>query len=208
MEKSLKVLMAMVLMVVLVLYTSCVKEPPVKDSQATLPEMSFIKDVPVYRQGHKECGPMSLQMVMNFYGKNLIKDEIVKSMSMNSYGTTLSEMERYAKAQKFEPYTFYGREKKMKYLIAQGYPLIAVGEIPANWYPNGSYTGLGHFVVVVGYDDNEKVFTINDPGPGRMTKVSYATMKNFLSSTKFKDYGYVLCIYPKEGHDEHGDSHK
>jgi ABC-type bacteriocin/lantibiotic exporter with double-glycine peptidase domain len=137
-------------------------------------------------------------MVMNFYGKNLSKDEIVKSISMKAWGTPIAEMESYTRRQKFESYTFYGwNEKKMKYLIAQRYPLIVLGEIPSNWYQGGSYAGTGHYVVIVGYDDNEKKFTINDPGPGQKRKISYEIMKNFLSSTKFSESNYVLCIYPK-----------
>jgi hypothetical protein len=192
---------ALMVTVFLAISTGCATDPPIKNpqiSKSNLPQAYFIENVPTYKQGYNECGPTSLQMVMSFYGKSLTKGEIVKSVFMKSWGTPISEMESYARRQKFGIYSFYGwREGKMKYLIAQGYPLIVLGEIPSNWYPDGSYAGIGHYVVVVGYDDTEKKFVINDPGLGRKMEVPYGVLKNFLLSTKFSESNYVLCIYPK-----------
>jgi len=139
-------------------------------------------------------------MVMNFYGKNINKDEIVKSVSLKPPGTPKSDIVNYAMKKKFEVYYFYGwNEEKMKYLIAQGYPLIALGEIPSNFHPDRGIAGSGHYVVITGYDDIEKKFTINDPQPGKKEKVPYKVIKDFLSSSKPNhDWNYVICIYPKQ----------
>ncbi len=185
-----------------VLFCAACSTDPLRDRRVLTPppEKYLIEGVPIYQQGYKECGPTSLQMVLNFYGKKVTREEIIKSITMFSWGTPVSEMERYAKSQGFEVYSFYGPNlKKMKQLIAQGYPLIALGEIPSNWYPSGSYAGTGHYVVVVGYNDETQKFIINDPGPGHRMTVHYAMMKEFLSSLRFaSNCNYVLCIYPKE----------
>ena len=113
-------------------------------------------------------------------------------------------MESYVRSQGFQVHSFNDWNKeKMKYLIAQGYPLIALGEIPSNWYRDGRYAGEGHYVVVVGYDDTEKTFAVNDPAGGQKMKIPYEIFKNFHSPTKQRSFGnpqenyYVLCIYPK-----------
>jgi hypothetical protein len=139
-------------------------------------------------------------MVMNFYGKNLNKDEIVKSVLIKGSSTPISNMVTYAMAKKFEVYSFYGwNEEKMKYLIAQGYPLIAIGEIPSNLLGDGRGGGVGHYVVITGYDDIEKKFTINEPFLGQKMKAPYEVIKDFLSSSKpDHDWNHVICIYPKQ----------
>jgi len=53
---------------------SPLKNPQI--SKSNLPQKYLIEEVPICKQGHEECGPTSLQMVMNFYGKNLAKEEI------------------------------------------------------------------------------------------------------------------------------------
>lgn len=188
---------------ILALCIGCATEPPIRNpqiSKSTLPKVHSIRDVPVYRQGRNECGPTSLQMVMNFYGKNLNKDEIVKSVLIKGSSTPISNMVTYAMAKKFEVYSFYGwNEEKMKYLIAQGYPLIAIGEIPSNLLGDGRGGGVGHYVVITGYDDIEKKFTINEPFLGQKMKAPYEVIKDFLSSSKpDHDWNHVICIYPKQ----------
>jgi len=191
------------LTLILALCIGCATEPPIRNpeiSKSTLPKVHSIQGVPVYRQDRNECGPTSLQMVMNFYGKNLTKDEIVSSVLIKGWYTPISNMVTYAMGKKFEVYSFYGwNEEKMKYLIAQDYPLIALGEIPSNLLGDGRGGGVGHYVVIIGYDDIEKKVTINEPFLGQEMKAPYEVMKDFLSSSKpDHDWNHVICIYPKQ----------
>jgi hypothetical protein len=95
-------------------------------------------------------------------------------------------------------YRFYDWDKsKMKYLIAQGYPLIVAGEVTQNWF-SGRGVGVGHFVVVVGYDDTNNTFYVNEPGSGREVRKSYQEFIEFHSATHLPENSYyVLCVYPK-----------
>jgi hypothetical protein len=134
-------------------------------------------------------------MVLNFYGQNLYQEVIRKARSGRV--TAISDMESYARSQGFEVHSFNDwKKEKMKYLIAQGYPLIALGVIPSNWYSSRRYAGEGHYVVVSGYDDLEKIFIINDPGPGMRMEIPYDVFKDFHRSSSYEPF-YVLCIYPK-----------
>jgi len=189
----------LILLAVLAIGVGCAADPPIRNpqfSKSNLPEKYLIENVPLYRQGHEECGPTSLQMVMNFYGKNLTK-EAISEWILRTKGTSYKEMEFFARKEKFEVYSFYDSKKeKMKYLLAQGYPLIALGVRPPNW-PAGRYSGAGHYVVVVGYDDGNKRFSVQDPATGKKYKIPYELFKEFHSSHSQSRY-YVLCIYPKE----------
>jgi hypothetical protein len=71
-----------ILLSVILLLLGCAGGPPVKYPQITksnLPQQHFIENVPLYRQPYMDCGPTSLRMVLNFYGKNLSQEEIGKA---------------------------------------------------------------------------------------------------------------------------------
>ena len=184
---------------ILAVVTLSVAGPPAKDPQITksnLPQVQFIEDVPIYRQPSMDCGPTSLRMVLNFYGQNLSQDEIGKARK--GRGTTVSDMEGYPRSLGFAIYSYFDwKKEQMKYLLAQGYPLIALGVPPPQWSKGQRYSGEGHYVVVVGYDDSKNIFHVQDPNGGRKLEVRYDVFKDFHRSHPTQSY-YVLCIYPKQ----------
>jgi ABC-type bacteriocin/lantibiotic exporter with double-glycine peptidase domain len=180
--------------------------PPVKNpnmSDANLPSKHEIEGVPIYRQGRRDCGPTSLSMMFNFYGKNTTKDEIAKWI-MGPKSVKSEDMEDYAKRNKLNVYVFKGKDtKKIKYLLVQGYPLIVLGIIPNGWCRGSAPVGNGHYVVLVGYDEEAQQFIINEPGPGMKVEISYTTFKEFHSNNRTSSGWtltegpyYVLCVYP------------
>ncbi len=177
---------------------SCASSPPLKNpsvSKSNLPQKHSIEGVPLYRQTYMDCGPTSLRMVLNFYGRNYSQEEIVKAR--RGRGTTVSDMESYARSQGFEVYSYYDwKKEETKYLLAQGYPLIALGVPPPNWPRRSRYSGEGHYVVVTGYDDEKNVFIVQDPGPGATMAVPYEVFNDFHRSHPTHGH-WVLCIYPK-----------
>jgi len=142
-----------------------------------------------------DCGPTSLRMVLNFYGKDLSQEEIGRAR--RGRGTTVVDMESYPRYLGFKVHSFFDHRKdEMKYLLVQGYPLIVLGVPPPEWYRSGRYSGEGHYVVVVGYDDLKKLFIVYDPSPGRKMEIPYDIFKDFHRSHPTHG-NYVLCIYPK-----------
>jgi ABC-type bacteriocin/lantibiotic exporter with double-glycine peptidase domain len=193
-----KVLPVVILIPISLILLSCAIGPPVKNSsisKSNLPQKYSIPKVPLYRQTYMDCGPTSLRMVLNFYWKNYSQEEIVKAR--RGRGTAVSDVESFARSQGFEVYSYYDSKKEeMKYLLVQDYPLIAIGVPPPNWPKRSRYSGEGHYVVVVGYDDEKKVFIIQDPAPGARMEVPYEIFKDFHSSHPTHSH-FVLCIYPK-----------
>jgi hypothetical protein len=106
-------------------------------------------------------------------------------------------MESYPRALGFEVYSFYDSKKDgMKYLILRGYPLIALGVRPPEWTKDERYSGEGHYVVIVGYDDLKSIFNVYDPNEGRKLEIPYDVFKDFHGSHTTHG-NYVLCIYLK-----------
>ena len=184
---------------ILTVVTLCAAGPPVKNPQTTksnLPQEHLIENVPIYRQPYMDCGPTSLRMVLNFYGQNLSQDEIGKARW--GRGTVVSDMESYPKTLGFAVYAYYDWKKdEMRYLLAQGYPLIALGVRPPQWSKGERYSGEGHYVVVGGYNNLKNIFHVHDPNGGRKLEVLYDVFKDFHRSHQTHSY-YVLCIYPKQ----------
>ncbi|MBM4339386.1 MAG: hypothetical protein FJ110_07560 [Deltaproteobacteria bacterium] len=187
-----------ILFSVIVSLLGCAAGPPVKNSQITksnLPQQHLIENVPTYRQPYMDCGPTSLRMILNYYGKNLSQEEIGRARK--GRGTSVSDMESYPRSLGFEVHAYFDwKKEEMKYLVAQGYPLIVLGVPPPEWYKSGRYSGEGHYVVVVGYNDLKNVFIINDPSPGRRMEIPYDIFKDFHRSHSTHG-NYVICIYPK-----------
>jgi hypothetical protein len=139
-----------------------------------------------------------MAMVLAFYGKKVTKDDVVKYgrvMEVSEW-QRLERLELFAKRQGLRVYRFYDRtqnKSSMKYLIAQGYPLIALGRIPEKWYRKARLREA-HYVVVVGYDDINENFIIHDPaGWGGMIKIPYKVFRDFHSLPRSP--GLLLCVY-------------
>lgn len=211
-----KLVLAFTLLVLLASITYA-DPPPVRDSQISemcLPPKHVIEGVPIYRQSRDECGPTCLSMVLNFYGKKFTKDDIAEAITVpggsvfgkyTSGGTRSDQMESYVKDKGgCNIYSFKGKDpKKIKYWLAQGYPLVILGVIPgSDWYRETEYIGRGHYIVLVGYDDENQCFFSHDPAGGRSVRISYKGFERFHSAFTsssgplVKGPYYILCIFP------------
>jgi hypothetical protein len=152
------------------------------------------------------CGPASLEMVFNYYGRDISQYEIADAArTISPPGTTYTDDMRRAShfsdlsssvgndepAHTCTGYTgrglgYAGFEHSgsywlndLKTLINSGYPIIVLTE-----YTAGS--GQGHYRVVVGYDDSTSEIIVHDPwntswgGPygGPNLRLSYSTFQS------------------------------
>lgn len=173
------------------LVTGCATVPPIKHPEYTesnLPKVHKIDGVPYIRQGHAQCFPACLFMIFKFYGKEISLQEI-DDWVRGARGTPSQVAEQFCKMKKFNTYVFYDwKGDKIKYYLAQGYPLVA-------WVDKKGF-GMGHHVIVLsGYDDEKQVFFMRDPAINDK-EISYKKFKEIRSLVEGDGRNYVLLIWP------------
>lgn len=155
-----------------------------------LPQSQFVS------QSYNNCGPASLSMVMSMFGKHISQEDLRLEMRpfSNPYGGVddksifASEFVMHAKKHGFEAIARPGGDVSLiKKLIANGIPVIV-----RTWlHPNED---IGHFRIVRGYDDANRVVIQDDSYEGPNIPFSY---EEFQAMWQPFNYGYIL-VYPKE----------
>ena len=108
------------LLLVLIL-TACATGPKIpKEALQSIPSYHWIKGVPDIRQGHLQCGPTSLAMIIRYYridGVEADKDYIYKYISPNKL-TSGFEIEGYARRHGFKVQVLRDRKyDRIKWLL-------------------------------------------------------------------------------------------
>lgn len=180
-----------VISLIFFLVLGCAQPHPVKEPQYTesnLPKAKKIHYVPYFRPGYAQCFPACLYMIFKFYGEESSYQEI-DDWIRGAKGTSAQTAEQFCIIKKFNTLIFYdGKGDKIKYFLAQGYPLIAWVDIKG--------FGHGHHVIVLtGYNDEKQVFYINDPG-NKDKEISYKNFKEIRSLVEGVGRYYTLLIWP------------
>jgi ABC-type bacteriocin/lantibiotic exporter with double-glycine peptidase domain len=161
----------------------------------SLPEKFILSSVPhnPRRQYGTDCGPDSLRMVLNYYKKGVKEGDLVRQLNKlgeqgrrgKHGGLTFSQLAQLARLYDLEAYSMSGLNFDiLKALLINGWPPI-VGY--------RARRGVGHAVVVVGYDDARKRLLVHDPNFVRVNRVPY---RDFLPA--WKQFGSsCLLVVPK-----------
>lgn len=116
-----------------------------------LPTKAYIKNVPFYPQQQFHCGPSTLAMAMNFYGKNLTPNELAKDVfTPGRKGSFQAEMKAAVRKRGMLAYEL---TPELVYLLAEvsvGHPVIILQNKAVKYYP------VWHYALVIGYDLNKK----------------------------------------------------
>jgi hypothetical protein len=182
--------------------------PPIRNPEITLenlPSRTFIQGItPVKAIAEASCVPASLEMIFNFYGKELKKEEI-SDWIQRGKGSDKDVFEQFLQMKGFEVYTFYdwhSDKRRIKFFLSQGYPVIAAGQI--------TNINTLHVTVVAGYDDNVEYpesdmnpikrrgfFYIYDSGLGKYAALSYLRFIEFQQADIERYRNYCLVTWPK-----------
>ncbi len=116
-----------------------------------LPSKAFIQNVPFYPQQEFHCGPSTLAMAMNFYGKKLTPAELAKDVfTPGRKGSFQSEMKAAVRKRGMIAYEL---TPELVYLLAEvsvGHPVIILQNRAVKYYP------VWHYALVIGYDLDKK----------------------------------------------------
>lgn len=167
-------------------------------SNEVLPEEKIItKKFPHVYQTFNNCGPATLSMILGFYGISMGQKEIGEIMRpyQNPKGDNddktifPQEFADFARERGLEAKTGpAGTIEFLKEVVAKAeIPVIVKGWLRQN-------EDIGHFWIVKGYTEREKVLITDDSYHGPNRKISYSS---FLQLWQPFNYGYIL-VYPKE----------
>jgi len=152
-------------------------EVPVKPILVNIPPKYMIEKVPLFRQGMNECGPTTLSMVLHYHGHHIVKDDLKIPLQWNPLkGVDVLHMTGFQFSKyglKAKP-VWSGSIALIEENIAQGY-LVMI----RHWSTKTSaYHGdIGHWDLVIGYDRDKKIISLNDP---RLTKVRKLRYEEFM----------------------------
>ncbi len=152
-------------------------EPTATATPKPLPRSMLLEGVQVEYQKANNCGPANISMLLNFWGwtgdqtvtekvlKPFIKDRNVMPYEMLSY---VQEHTQYNGVVR------YGGDLEMvKRLVAAGFPVLI-----ERGYINSQEGWMGHYGLIVGYDDDTQEVTIPDTYLGEI-RMSYEEIDKF-----------------------------
>ena len=131
--------------------------------------MSFNIKVPYFKQENwYTCGPACLRMVLAYIGIIKTENEVTEACNTTELGTTPIQI-----AETFQKFGVIASSVKnaniddLKHEIEEGRPVIVLID-PSHMY--GGISGFGHFIVIVGFEDEKIIYHDPDEPNGEYIK--------------------------------------
>jgi hypothetical protein len=145
----------------------------ISGTEGTMPEIFQLHDVPhnPRKQKGTDCAPDSLRMVLNYRGKKVDEQDIVRQLTARGFGggTTFGQMQEIAtKAYNLPSFTIHNCDLN-----------TIKSAILNKWAPIIGYRASGkyfHAVVAVGYDDDRRMIFVHDPNILGVRKMRYSDL--------------------------------
>jgi hypothetical protein len=165
-------------------------------SRAPVPASVTLSPFQHEYQGWNNCGPATLSMLLNFWGWDGNQTKAANALKPNREDKNVMpyELERFVLAD--SPYGVFNRMagslEDLRQMIAAGFPvliekgMIVPGRADLGW--------MGHYTLVVGFDDTTRTVLTQDSYYGPDTTVDYDSL---LSDWRAFNYVY-LVVYPRE----------
>ena len=156
------------------------------------PNARYVKQVPFYPQTQYQCGPASLATVLNYWGRHVTPEQIAQEIYRPGMKGTLSlDLWQYAKAQDFQASVRQGSWEFLETQVSRERPIIAFLNLGFR------QVHLGHFLVVVGVDPEDKS-VIAYSGVEKNQRIPFDRFKKAWEKTNY----WSLLIEPQPGPDE------
>lgn len=125
-------------------------------------------------QGWNNCGPVTLAMALSYWGRSEGQNEIASVLKPDPEDKNVSpwEMATYTRDLNLDAVVLVnGTLDRLKTLVRAGFPVIV-----ETWYVRDEEDQLGHYRLVVGYDDFARQFITYDSLHGPDVAVGYQEM--------------------------------
>lgn len=152
------------------------------------PRSQYVAGVPFYPQTQYQCGPASLAAVLNYWGRAVTPEQIAEEIYRPQMKGALSlDLWRYAKGQNLRASIRQGSWDLLETQVSRNRPVIAFLNLGFQQAP------LGHFLVVVGVDPEDKS-VIAYSGTQRNQRIPYDRFMPAWQKTNF----WALLIEPQQ----------
>ncbi len=147
-------------------------------------------------QGWNNCGPTTLAMALSYWGRTETQYDLVTALKPDPEDKNVSPEEMAAAVRGLGLQALVrvgGSLERLKQLILAGYPVIV-----ETWYVRDARDQLGHYRLIVGYDDTAQEFITYDSLHGPDLPIGYQELDELW---RVFDRVY-LVIYPLERENE------
>ena len=137
----------------------------------TLPASFTLTGLRHEHQGWNNCGPTTLAMALSYWGRGETQYDAARALKPDPEDKNVSpwEMESYARGLGLGAIVRVGGDlERIKVLVRAGFPVIA-----ETWYVRDARDQLGHYRLIVGYDDATREFITYDSLHGPDVTIGY-----------------------------------
>lgn len=169
------------------------------------PASAHIDGLRIIAQTFNNCGPANLTMVLNHFGQDDSQADVGSVVKPIHEDANVSPWELAAYTNDHTPLTaeyFAGGDLDLlKRLIAAGFPVV----VEKGYLPSERLGWMGHYLTLIGYDENRQTFTALDsylgPWDSSGLEITYDELLTF-----WQQFNYTyLVIYPPEESSQIGE---
>ena len=140
----------------------------------TMPVVVALTGIRHEHQGWNNCGPTTLTMLLSYWGCEKTQQDAAPVLKPDPEDKHVGiyQMEAYARDQGFNVITrVNGSLDRLKELLRAGFPVMV-----ETWHVRDARDQLGHYRLVVGYDDTARKFYLYDSLEGPDVSIGYREM--------------------------------
>lgn len=147
---------------------------PTPTATPTLPPRVVLSGIRFEHQWWNNCGPATLGMALSYWGRDETQRVLAPLLKPDPEDKHVAmwEMEGYVKSIGMGAIVrVNGTVERLKALIQGGFPVIV-----ASWHVRDRHDQLGHYRLVVGYDDGSEQFILYDSLEGPDYPIGYRAL--------------------------------